>query len=473
MEDKLADIYNVQKFKEFGIELIDLIADHLKNSYDNKVKVSHWVTPEEQLAYWKNYKLDSNTPQQLFKDIIDRSIHIHNPRYIGHQISPTVPLAALSQLVSAILNNGMAVYEMGAAGTAIEKVVIDKIAEKIGYDSNADGFVTSGGSLANLTALLAAKKVMSTSDVSNDSLAVMVSSEAHYSIEKALKIMGLSNESIINVPVNDAFNMQTDLLEEYYNKAHLEGKKVIAVVGSAPSTSTGMYDNLQELAKFCNAKKIWFHVDAAHGGAAIFSSEYKHLLRGLSNADSVTIDGHKMLMTSSAMSFLIFKEKQNSYAAFMQKAQYLWEKEQEEDWYDLAKRTFECTKSMMCIQFYSILKFYGEDVFGQFVTRLYHLAEIFSEKIKFRNDFELLIQPNSNIVCFRYKLKTLSESKLNRLNGEIRECLLHNGDFYIVQTTLNNSVYLRVTFMNPKTDEKIMDELLSEIQRIAKLFDKK
>jgi len=468
MNNRLEELYDSKKFKKFGEELIELIASYLSASFNQKIKVNDWLTPSQQLNYWKEYELKSNSPTDLFKDILNKLIHVHQPRYIGHQISPTAPVAALAGFLSSILNNGMAVYEMGAAATAIEKIVIDTIAEKIGYNTDADGFITSGGSLANLTALLAAKQSIKDINVPIEKLAVMVSSEAHYSIEKSLRIMGLKEEGIIKIPVNNQFCMQTELLVSHYNQAVSKGLTIFAVIGSAPSTSTGMHDNLCEIAAFCKKEKIWLHVDAAHGGGAVFSKKYKHFLEGIEKADSVTIDGHKMLLMPSIMSFLVFKNKQNSYAAFQQKAVYLWEKANEESWYDLAKRTFECTKSMMSIQFYSVLKLYGEEIFDEFVTRLYDLAQVFSGKVISRRNFELFLTPQSNIVCFRYYFADWSAAKLNFLNSGIRAELVQTENFYIAQTTLNGEVYLRVTFMNPCTNEAIMGELLDVIETIAK-----
>ncbi|MBB4801731.1 pyridoxal phosphate-dependent decarboxylase family protein [Flavobacterium aquidurense] len=466
MNEKLKELYNAETFRENGYDLIDLLADFLTDSQRAENKVNNWLPPSEQLEYWENYDTSNSSPKQFFADILEKSINVHHPKYMGHQISPTAPLAALSSLVVSIVNNGAAVYEMGAAGTAIEKVIINKIAKKIGFDENADGFVTSGGSLANLTALLTArKKICVDSPIGNQ--AVMVSSEAHYSIEKALRIMGLEEENIIKIPINEHFNMKTSALKDSYHEAQANGKKIFAVVGSAPSTSTGSHDNLEEIARFCNEHSIWFHVDAAHGGGAIFSTKYRYLLAGLEKADSVTIDGHKMLMMPSIMSFLFFKNGSDSYAAFKQRAAYLWDKEKNNEWQDLAKRTFECTKNIMSIQFYAILKFYGEGVFDDFVTRLYDVAKMFATDVAVRQDFELLLQPQANIVCFRYLVEGWTDSRLNQLNRAIREYLLKEGDFYIVQTTINDNVYLRITFMNPNTTGIHTAKLLKKIQALS------
>jgi len=471
MKDKLKEIYSSENFKETGHELVELLAKYISDSEKQDIPVNNYMEPNEQLEYWRNYKLDDKNPITLFQDIIEKSIHIHNPKYIGHQVSAPAPLAALSNLFTALMNNSMAIYEMGPASTAIEKAVVEEISNKIGYGEKGDGYITSGGTLANLTALLAARAVIVKSDIwetgYNEKLAVMVSEEAHYCVDRACRIMGFGTDGIIKIPVGDKFTMKTELLGEYFAKAEKEEIRVIAVVGSAPSTSTGMHDDLEAIAEFCSEKKLWFHIDGAHGGGAIYSKKYKHLLKGIEKADSVVIDAHKMLMMPSLMTFLMFKNKMDSYATFSQKAQYLWESSDEEEWYNMAKRTFECTKQMMGVKFYTLLKVYGEEVFNQFVTNQYDLGQELARLAKMRNNIQLATEPESNIVCFRYFEPKFSNQELNQRNSYIRSKILRKGDFYIVQTLLNDLVYMRATIMNPLTTSLIFEELLDEVEKLG------
>jgi len=467
MSDILENIYNPDNFKNTGHELIDLLASYLEDCKGENIPVMNWKEPSDQLEFWRDFTTKQKDPIELFKNLIDRSIHLHHPKYMGHQLCPPAPISALICLLGELINNGMAIYEMGPAATAIEKVIIDLIAKKIGYDENGDGYITSGGTIGNLTAMLAARQNAVESDIwedgLNENMGVMVSSEAHYSVDRALRIMGFGTKGIIKVPVGDDYTIRTELLEEYYQEAEENGIKVISVVGCAPSTSTGMYDDLEAIAKFCQSKKLWFHVDGAHGGGAIFSDKYKHLLKGIEHADSVVIDGHKMLMTPALLTFVMFKEKDISYSTFSQKAQYLWEKNQDEEWFNMARRTIECTKLMMSIKFYAILITHGEEAFNESVTHLYNLGKEFSQKIKSRTDFELALEPHSNIVCFRYKPEGISEKDTNELNSKIRNNILKEGEFYIVQTLLDERVYLRTTLINPMTNGVIFDELLDRI----------
>ncbi|WP_035334890.1 aminotransferase class V-fold PLP-dependent enzyme [Dokdonia sp. PRO95] len=465
----LKKAYDSSLFKKEGTDLVNQISQYLSDTtFGKSEKVITWTTPEDEYHFWKEYISDTHTTSDFFKTVIARSIHTHHPKYIGHQVAPTVPVSALATLLSAQLNNGMAVYEMGAASTALERLIIEQFAKVIGFE-NGDGFLTSGGTLANLTALLAARRVMAKDDVWNEGhsskLAIMVSEEAHYCVDRAARIMGLGSDGIIKVPVDDTYKMRTELLDSYYDSVVEKGYEVIAIVGSAPSTSTGVYDDLEEIYAFAKAKKVWFHIDAAHGGAAIFSPKYKHLLNGADKADSIIIDGHKMMGTSALATAVVFKESTASYATFEQKAQYLWEKNEDADWFNLAKRTFECTKSMMSLRFYAIINAYGVQFFDDFVTTLYDAGKEFGDLVKQQEDFEIALDPVSNIVCFRYKTST---GDINLVNQSIRKALLEDGEFYIVGTSLRGEFYLRTTFMNPFTTRTHSLRLLNLIREVAK-----
>jgi L-2,4-diaminobutyrate decarboxylase len=155
---------------------------------------------------------------------------------------------------------------------------------------------------------------------------------------------------IIKVPVDEHYKMKTEFLEPLYQKAKSEGIIVLGVVGSAPTTSTGIYDDLTAIGHFCQKHDLWYHIDAAHGGPAVLSAKYKHLMQGCDLADSITVDAHKMMMTPSLTTMLFFRKPEDSYKTFAQKAQYLWS-DSTEEWYNYGKRTMECTKIMLSSRF--------------------------------------------------------------------------------------------------------------------------
>ncbi|WP_027075691.1 pyridoxal phosphate-dependent decarboxylase family protein [Maribacter antarcticus] len=467
----LHTVYDTEIFRKKGHELIDQLADHLEDKLQqNSGNAIHWNEPDKELAFWKAF-LEKGDENQLFSEITKRTTYIHHPHYIGHQVTPTAPMTALTGMISSLLNNGMAVYEMGMSPSAIERVVTDVLCKKIGFDMTSGGVLTSGGTLANLTALLTARKVNVKTDIWNEGtqqrLGIIVSEEAHYCVDRAAKIMGLGEQGIIKIPATKDFRMDTSLLEEKYKQAQDSGIYIFAIIGSAPSTSTGMFDNLQEIADFAKSKQLWFHVDGAHGGAAIFSPKYKTLLKGIDQADSVVIDGHKMMMMPALTTALLYKKSAHTNLTFSQKADYLLTESELEDWCNSGKKTFECTKTMMSIHWFTMLKLYGEDVFNAYVTHLFDMGEQFAQIIQQHPQFELAVAPMSNIVCFKYVDTTLSSEAQNGQNQAIRQALLEDGEFYIVQTKLRGVHYLRVTVMNPFTKETHFENLLAKICRLA------
>lgn len=470
----LKEAYDPNQFRSIGHQLIDVLADHLEDAQTaSKDVVLPYKSPEAELSFWQQHLQSDATPIDTFKTILKHSIHIQDPRYMGHQTATVAPLSSLAGLVSDLLNNGTGVFEMGPASNALEKLVTDLLSSYVGYDTSSSGILTSGGTLANLTALLAARKAKSSYDVwqngHKNKLAVIVSEESHYCIDRAARIMGFGDEGIIQVPVDKNFKIKTEELEQQYKSAIEKGLEVIAVVGCACSTATGSYDDLEALAAFSKKHDLWFHVDGAHGGAVVFSEKHRNLVKGIEHADSVVIDFHKMLMTPALTTALLFKEGKDVYKTFAQKAQYLWDSPQSEDWFNSGKRTFECTKLMMSIKVYVLLKTYGTEIFEQNVNQLYDITKDFAQMISKRSNFELLTQPEANILNFRYAGCKL-EQDINEVNTTIRQQLIEAGEFYIVQTTVSGQKYLRCTIMNPFTNKDHFTALLNEIENIGNLL---
>lgn len=469
MKSKIDQAYNPSNFRERGHELVDLLADYLESAYsENKPAVFKPFDPEELYESWAG-KLSKNDPDKFedwAREVIEDSIHLHHPGYMGHQVSPVLPETALADLLSAFMNNGVGVYEMGSPTVAMERTVIKELAGRLGFDDKADGFLTSGGTLGNLTALLAARQIQAKGDLwkegsVNRKFGFLISEQAHYCISRAVKIMGWGDEGILTVPVDRQFGMNTFRLYDVYREAQNKNIEVLGVVGNACSTATGTFDPLDEIADFCEEYDLWFHVDAAHGGAAAYSDRYRNLLKGIERADSVIVDFHKMMMCPALVTGVIFKNPLSSYRTFAQKASYLWDKE-EHEWYNLGKRTFECTKDMMALKVYAMLNRYGPELFEEIVDRLFDLGRTFAALIKKRQNFELAVEPESNIICFRHLPEDADD--LNNHNRMIRRKLIDKGEHFIVQTEIDGKLYLRTTLMNVYTSTEDLNRLLNEIE---------
>lgn len=471
MNNLLTEAFHPETFRAQAHALVDLLSDHLQQSISGKTEQSQqWASPEERLAFWTKQAANEDFDFLTFvKEIIQQSLQLHHPKYIGHQVGVSVPIATLTTLVGSLLNNGVATYEVGQGAIAIERVVIQKLLQYFGWNEG-DGILTSGGTLGNLTALLTARSIQAQKADSQEfkQLALMVSEESHYCIDRAVKTMGWGEKGIIKVPTNEHFQMRTELLPDLLRTARQNGQHVMAVVGSACTTSTGSFDNLEAIADFCEANNLWFHVDGAHGASAIFSEPHRSLIKGIERADSFIMDFHKMLLTPSLTTAVFYKKAYQSYATFAQKAQYLWQNQEELEWFHPGKRTFECTKLMMGLRIYTVMKAYGIKLWSDYVERMFNLGQQFGELIEASPHFELATPPNCNIVCFRYT--DCSEAKLNECNAFLRQHILEQGEFYMVQTTLRGAVYLRTTLMNPFTTMDDLKLLLKRIETGAGLW---
>lgn len=445
---EIAEAYDAERFRADGHKVVDMLADALARWHRREGAVLPWRAPDEARQAWA--EIGRGELIEGLSRAVAASTALHHPRYLGHQVPPPLPAAALAELVSALLNQGTGVFEMGPAAAPIELAVVDWMCRAMGYGPGAGGALTSGGSLGNLTALLAMRQARAGFDAwkegAQQPLAVITSTDAHYSVARAIRVMGWGDAGIITVAVDAQHRLRAQAIE-----AALDSR-VIGIVAAAGSTATGAYDPLQEIADLAHKHGLWLHVDAAHGGGAILSERHRGKLAGIERADSIVWDAHKLMMMPALVTGVLFKQGSHTYEAFAQQASYLFAGgAPAETWWDLGQRTLECTKRMMAIEVWSALRVQGEAWFGQVVDRLCELAVLLAGKIEASGDFELAIAPESNIVCFRHKTAD---------NRVLRKKAIEGGKFYLVGTELHGSYHLRTTIMNPLTEPADLDELL-------------
>ncbi|BBM82629.1 pyridoxal phosphate-dependent decarboxylase family protein [Candidatus Uabimicrobium amorphum] len=472
MTDKLfSQAFSPEAFTDNTNKIVLILQEHLKSMHraDKKVlETTDWESILDRCSQMD--RRFTNSWDTFLREVVEHSQHLHHPHYIGHQVAVPLPMAAAVDLLSSFLNNSTAIVEMGPMHTAVEVRIIEWMAKKIGY-GNAGGFITAGGSLGNLMALLAARQIKAGYDVWNEGvqepLSVLVSSEAHYCVKRATQIMGLGQDGAIPIVSNEKFQITRKALETAYQEALKKYRKVIAVVGSCCNTGPGTFEDLQMIADFCEEHDLWFHVDGAHGAPVVLSKKYQHLAQQIHRADSVVWDLHKMMMMPSLCTGVIFRDKRNSHFALKQHAPYLYsEDSDEQDWHAISRRTMECTKPSMGLKAYFCLRHYGEEFFAKYIEYTFEMAQHLANLIEKNPNFTLAVFPQGNIVCFRFVPEEFS-GDLDQLQRDICKNVMQSGVFYIVSTTLKNKVYLRTTIMNPFTKEETLQDLLSHIQKIA------
>ena len=410
---------------------------------------------------------------ELLPRVLADSHHLHHPRYVGHQVSAPIGTAVLAELVSAMLNNGTAEYEMGPVSNAMEKRLLEWLGTTLGFGPDVEGLFTSGGSAGNLTALAAARQSVTGADPWTDGLseaqplAILVSEQAQYSNDRAARILGRGAGGVVAVPVDDDFRLDPAGLVDAQRRAEDSGRRVFAVIGNACSTATGAFDPLDAIADYAEEHDLWFHVDGAHGGVAGLTASYRHLVAGIERADSVVIDAHKMLLQPALLTAVLYRRPGVADRTFHQEQSYVGFHAEEGAfaWWDSGLRTLECSKRMMALELYASLVEHGPAFFADYVSRMFELARWFAREIDAAPDFELASLPQANIVCFR--VTGPGDEDVDTLQLRVRDELVHSGAFYLVKTRLRGRTYLRTTLINPRTTEDDLSALLLAIRDAA------
>jgi L-2,4-diaminobutyrate decarboxylase len=276
--------------------------------------------------------------------------------------------------------------------------------------------------------------------------------------------MGLGTESVIRIATNQSGQLDIGALSAAHQTCLANKETIIAVVANAGCTPTGSIDPLSAIGEYCHAHGLWFHVDGAHGASALLSNLHREKLSGIALADSVVWDGHKLMYMPAAVSAVLFKNEQHSYAAFSQDASYLFQGDSHEDeTFNLSYRTLECTKRMMGLKLWAAFSLYGTVGMGALVDEAFAKAKVFAEKIQDQSDFELLMKPETNIICFRFLNKQLNLEAINKHQSDIRQHIIQSGAFHITQVNLHGVIWLRTTLMNPFTTDQDLNELLDGV----------
>jgi L-2,4-diaminobutyrate decarboxylase len=258
--------------------------------------------------------------------------------------------------------------------------------------------------------------------------------------------------------------MDPNQLDELLRNLRAKNRPIVAVAACACATPIGAFDPLDDIADVCQRHQVWLHVDAAHGGAACFSERHRCLLSGIERADSLIWDAHKMLFVPALCAFVFYRDRAHRFETFRQDAPYLFDPSAPGlAEYDSGLRTVECTKRSAAFALWGLWSLFGSQLFGDLVDLTFDLGQRLYGKIDEAADFTAVHEPQCNIVVFRHvpsALRDASPEQLGRFQLSLRRELIESGEFYIVSTNLDGVGALRVTIINPLTDESHLDQLL-------------
>lgn len=484
----IAQLYSANTFVSAADKWAHSLGEHFASLESREANVLNWGEPESNVGLALSSvgtngcsSTDEKNWLPEFQRLLQRTLkhgqNLHHPRYIGHQVPASLPIAALFDAIGSATNQVMAIYEMGPWATAVERAMIATLGAEIGYPQDSfGGLITSGGSLANLTSLLTARNVMLSESSSvwrtgiqdASKLAFVVQEDVHYCVTRAAGILGIGTDQIVRVPVDERRKMRVDLLDETLRELKASGRKIVAVAAGACATPIGAFDPLNDVADVCEAHGVWMHVDAAHGGALLMSQHHRHLLADIERADSVVWDAHKMLFVPALCAFAFYKNKEHRFAAFEQNAPYLFDPSNPgiAD-YDSGVQTLECTKRAAAYGLWGVWSLFGRQLFEDLVDVTMAMTRVLHEKLTMADDFEPLHVPECNIQAFRYTpdySRDWSEQRLGEFQLELRKRVIQSGKAYIVPIKLNGVGALRATMIHPCTTSEDIDAVLETIR---------
>jgi glutamate/tyrosine decarboxylase-like PLP-dependent enzyme len=425
--------------------------------------------------------------------ILDNSRHNGHPRFFGYVASPSTAPGAFADLIASAVNVNVTSWRSGPAATEIERTVISWLAELIGYGNEkqqAHGLLTSGGSMANLTALLIAHRTKSKPGAAQTGLweslpmTIYASSEIHMSIPKAADLLGLGRQNVRLVECDGRFRMNVALLRERIKTDLDNGLKPFCVVASAGTVNTGAVDPLSEIADVAREFDLWFHVDGAYGALATLDETRRPLFAGLDRADSVSLDPHKWLYVPLDSGCLLFRDEARARAAFsFDDADYIKVHEHNED-ESFAFWNYgpELSRRFRALKIWLTLRYYGTHRIATAISEDNALAGYMAERVEADDDFELLAIPELSICCFRYlplalmgKLRTASlneadNAELDELNNKIMLAVQRGGQAYLSSATLGGSFALRACITNFRTTRADIDQTLDIIRGAGRDF---
>jgi L-2,4-diaminobutyrate decarboxylase len=348
----------------------------------------------------------------------------------------------------------------------------------VGWDEQAGGTMTSGGTEATFAALLAARS-RAVPDVWTNGLGanppvVVCGEHTHYAVSRAAGEMGLGLSRVITIP-SRALCLDTDALRERLTALRATGTRVMAVVATAGCTATGSFDDLEAVADLCDEfaddhGPLWLHVDAAHGGAAMLSPTHRHRVRGLVRARSMAWDPHKTLLLPLSAGMVLVRDQDDLTRAFAQEAPYLFSSGSAAQVWDMGPRSFQCSRRADVLKLWVAIERYGSDNLARLYDRLCRMAQTLHGLLSARSDFTPLHEPMSNILCFAWTPPGVAAADLDTLTTALRERYNRSGRGWITATTLDGRRVLRITVMNARTDEthlaKLVDGLVAEAAQI-------
>jgi aromatic-L-amino-acid decarboxylase len=470
---------NEDDLQQISSESTKLVCEYLTTISERQVRAENHAG-KILAAIDNELSTNGRSIEQLIAEcrtIMDLSRHNGHPRFFGYVASPSTPVGAYADLIASALNANITCWRSGPAGTEIERLVVRWLGRLIDYDRDAKGLLTSGGSMANMIALLIAHRRKSGVDTarvglwnSGPPMTVYASEEVHMSIAKAADILGFGRDQVRVIACDERQRIRVDLLRQKIGADRREGLRPFCVVGSAGTTNTGAVDPLAELADVAAEFDLWFHVDGAYGAPGSLAERKRHLFAGLERADSVSLDPHKWLYVPVDAGCLLFHDADAARAPFSaEDADYIkthgYADEEAFAFWDYG---VELSRRFRALKVWMTLQYYGSRRIATAISEDIGLAAYLGELVSNADDLELLAPVELSICCFRY---VASDAELDLLNERIMELVQTGGRAYLSNATVNGKFALRACITNFRTTKADIEETVAAVREAARKLD--
>lgn len=400
--------------------------------------------------------------QEIFRYCGDNN----HPRFFGFVPGPASCVSWLGDIMTSAYNIHAGGNKLAPTVNCVEQQVIRWMADHAGFGKNAGGIFVSGGSMANITALTAARDKKLTEDTLHLGVAY-VSDQTHSSVAKGLRVIGIADSRIRKISTDKKFRMKTKELEEAIQSDLKNGFIPFVVIGTAGTTNTGAVDPLEELSCICKKYKLWFHVDGAIGGSVLLSENHRNLLNGVQEADSLSWDAHKWLFQTYGCAVVLVDNVKDLYHSFHVSPEYLQDLENDGDALNMYDIGIELTRPARGLKLWLTLQILGTDLMGSAIDRGFELAKWMEEAVNKLQDWEIVSQAQMAMLNFRYSPKNLTEEQKDRINEHISARLNDSGYAAIYTTKLNNKTVLRFCGIHPETTKEDILTTLNMLNKYA------
>ncbi|WP_247747057.1 aspartate aminotransferase family protein [Alkalihalobacillus sp. BA299] len=429
---------------------------------------------------------NGSTLEMLFRNIgetiLKHSIVVSNRKCIAHLHCPPLTAALAAEVMISTTNQSMDSWDQSAAATILEEKMMQWLSNLFFKSNRADGVFTSGGTQSNFMGLLLARDRFLKQQLNWDAqkkglpkeaskLRILCSKAAHFTVRQSAFLLGLGEKAVIPIETDGEHRMCVDHLDRCLMELREQGLLPFAVVATAGTTDFGSIDPLVEVGKRAKDYQMWFHIDAAYGGALILSERYKHKIAGTNLADSITVDFHKLFYQPISCGAFLVKD-QADFEFIKLNADYLNPEDDEETGIpNLVTKSIQTTRRFDALKLFVTFHSIGRQKLAEMIEYTMDLARETASIIEEDRDFELINQPEINAVVFRYrpqKKEGVNHSEwLNRMNSSIRTKLLESGYSVLARTRVNESVYLKFTLLNPQTTLEDIQSILRQIKHVA------